>query len=454
MNKMFENKKIFILGMARSGYEAAKLLSKYNNKIVINDSNEKQDESHIKELKELGVSVILGTHPDDILDESFDYVIKNPGIKDSHKYIEFAKNNNIKVINEMEMAFHFLPKDIHLIGITGTNGKTTTTTLIYEIIKKAGKSVHLAGNIGYPFSGFIDKLKSGDYLVTEVSIQQLTNFSDFKTDISVLTNLSEAHIDHVGSYENYLNIKKRIFNHHTKNNIAIINTENSDSLKITEDINSTKLYFSTNSNETDACIKDEAIHFKNEKIIDLRDIKLVGMHNYQNSMCAIAATKELGIDNSAIYEVLSTFTGVEHRLEFVKRIKGRDFYNDSKATNNKSTEIALASFTRPIILLLGGLDRGQSFEELYDYMENVKSIITYGQTKLRIKEFADSHEIDCTVVDTLEEATNLAYNISEENDVILLSPACASWDQYKAFEERGEEFKRVIDEIERDCVNE
>ena len=445
---MFENKKIFILGMARSGYEAAKLLSKYNNKIIINDSSEKQNEEHIKELKELGVSVILGTHPDDILDETFDYVIKNPGIKESHKYIEFANKHNIKVINEMEMAFHFLPKDVHLVGITGTNGKTTTTTLIYEIIKKSGKRAHLAGNIGFPFSGFINILKPGDYLVTEVSIQQLTNLYDFKTDVSVLTNLSEAHIDHVGSYENYLNIKKRIFNHHTKSDIAIINNENTDSLKITDDINSTKLYFSTNE-EKDVCIKDDAIYFKNEKIIDLKDIKLVGMHNYQNAMCAIAATKELGINNEAICEVLTTFTGVEHRLEFVKRINGRDFYNDSKATNNKSTEIALASFTRPTILLLGGLDRGQSFEELYDYMKYVKAIVTYGETKLRIKEFADSHNIDCTVVDTLEEATNLAYNISEENDVILLSPACASWDQYKAFEERGEEFKRVINEIER-----
>ena len=348
----------------------------------------------------------------------------------------------------MEMAFHFLPKDVHLVGITGTNGKTTTTTLIYEIIKKSGKRAHLAGNIGFPFSGFINILKPGDYLVTEVSIQQLTNLYDFKTDVSVLTNLSEAHIDHVGSYENYLNIKKRIFNHHTKSDIAIINNENTDSLKITDDINSTKLYFSTNE-EKDVCIKDDAIYFKNEKIIDLKDIKLVGMHNYQNAMCAIAATKELGINNEAICEVLTTFTGVEHRLEFVKRINGRDFYNDSKATNNKSTEIALASFTRPTILLLGGLDRGQSFEELYDYMKYVKAIVTYGETKLRIKEFADSHNIDCTVVDTLEEATNLAYNISEENDVILLSPACASWDQYKAFEERGEEFKRVINEIER-----
>jgi len=450
---MFENKKIFILGMARSGYEAAKLLSQYNNKIVINDSNEKQDEKHLEELRSLGVSVILGTHPDDIFDETFDYIIKNPGIKDTHKYIVFAKKNNIKVINEMEMAYHFLPKDIKLIGITGTNGKTTTTTLIYEIIKKSGKNVHLTGNIGFPFAGFINKINPGDYIVTEVSIQQLLNLDDFKTDISILTNLSEAHIDHVGSYENYINLKKKIFSHHSKSDIAIINNDNHDCIKITEDINSNKIYFSTDNDNTDAYLKDDTIYYKGEKIINTKDIKLVGMHNYQNIMCAISATKELGIDNNSICEVLETFIGVEHRLEFVKRINGRDFYNDSKATNNKSTEIALSSFTRPTILLLGGLDRGQSFNELYDYMQHVKNIVTYGQTKEKIKEFADSHDIDCTIVETLEEATNLAYNLSEENDIILLSPACASWDQYKKFEDRGDDYKRVVSEIEESETN-
>jgi len=450
---MFENKKIFILGMARSGYEAAKLLAKYNNKIVINDSTEKQDENHLEELRSLGISIMLGSHPDDILDETFDYVIKNPGIKDTHKYIEFAKKNNIKVVNEMEMAYQFLPKDITLIGITGTNGKTTTTTLIYEIIKKAGKNVHLTGNIGFPFSGFINKISSGDYIVTEVSIQQLLNLDDFKTNISVLTNLSEAHIDHVGSYENYINLKKKIFAHHSKSDIAIINNDNEDCMKITEDINSNKIYFSTNSIDADVCLKDDTIYYKNEKIINIKDIKLVGMHNYQNIMCAISVAKELGIDNSVICEVLETFIGVEHRLEFVKRINGRDFYNDSKATNNKSTEIALASFSRPTILLLGGLDRGQSFEELYNYMKHVKNIVTYGETKEKIKVFAHSHNIDCTVVNNLEEATNLAYNLSEENDIILLSPACASWDQYKKFEDRGDDFKRIVNEIEASEIN-
>lgn len=444
---MFENKKIFILGMARSGYEAAKLLSQYNNNIIINDGNEKQDENHLEELRNLNVNIVLGSHPDDILDETFDYVIKNPGIKDSHKYIEFAKKHNIPVINEMEMAYHFLPKNITLIGITGTNGKTTTTTLIYEIIKKAGKNVHLTGNIGFPFSSFINKIKSGDYIVTEVSIQQLLNLNNFKTDISVLTNLSEAHIDHVGSYENYINLKSKIFAHHSNTDKAIINNDNEDCLKITENINSNKIYFSTSTTNTDAYLKDDIIYYKNEKIINIKDIKLVGMHNYQNIMCAISVAKELGINNSAISEVLGTFIGVEHRLEFVKRINGRDFYNDSKATNNKSTEIALSSFKRPTILLLGGLDRGQSFEELYDYMKYVKNIVTYGETKNKIKEFADSHNIDCTVVNNIEEATNLAYNLSEEDDIILLSPACASWDQYAKFEDRGDDFKRVVNEI-------
>lgn len=450
---MFENKKIFILGMARSGYEAAKLLSQYNNRIVLNDGNENQDENHIKELKDLGVSIILGEHPDEIFDKSFDYLIKNPGIKDTHKYVEFAKKHNIKVINEVEMAYHFLPKNIQLIGITGTNGKTTTTTLIYEILKKANKNVKMAGNMGYPLSSFIGKIKDNDYLVMEISIQQLTNFIDFKTNISVLTNISEAHIDHVGSYENYKNIKKRIFNHHTKKDIAIINKNDKESLSITDDINSNKLYFSSKEENTDAYIKNNAIYYKNEKIIDTKDIKLVGTHNYENIMCAICVAKNLNIENKYINEVLETFTGVEHRLEFVKKINERSFYNDSKATNNKSTMIALSAFKSSTIILMGGLDRGQSFDELAPYMDNVKYVITYGETKHKIKEFCEKINKKCTVVDNLEEATTLAYNLSEEEDIILLSPACASWDQYKKFEDRGEAFKKYIDEIERIEIN-
>ena len=171
------------------------------------------------------------------------------------------------------------------------------------------------------------------------------------------------------------------------------------------------------------------------------------MHNYENIMCAVIATKELGISNETIKEVLNKFTGVEHRIEFVRKVNGREFYNDSKATNVKSTEIALNAFNTPTILLLGGLGRGHSFEELRDDLGEVTHIVCYGETKNRIKEFADSCNIDCTVVDTLEEATKFAYNISNEGDTILLSPACASWDQFDDFEKRGKKFKEVINSL-------
>ena len=443
---MFENKKIFILGMARSGYEVAKLLSKYNNQIIINDFDINQEKQHIEELKKLNISVILGSHPEEILDTSFDYLIKNPGIKDTHPYIEYCKKNHIKVVNEVEVAYHFLPKNITIIGITGTNGKTTTTTLIYEILKKANKSVYLAGNIGYPLSSFVDKLKDGDILVIEISVQQLLNFDRFKTNMSVLTNISPTHLDHVQTYENYKKITKKIFHQHTESDLAIINYSDKESMELTKDILSTKIYFSSKE-ETNLCIKNGYIYYQNNEIINLKDIKLVGDHNYENIMCAIAVVKELQIDNQSIKEILRSFAGVEHRLEFVRRVNGRDFYNDSKATNNESTKIALSAFEKPTILFLGGLDRGQTFDELEQYMKHVKSVITYGETKHKIHAFCDKIEVPSTIVNNLKEATDLAYHLSEENDIILLSPACASWDQYKKFEDRGNEFKQIVEEI-------
>mgnify|MGYP004506689937 FL=1 len=442
---MFENKKIFILGFARSGYEAAKLLAKKGNKVVLNDMKMEQDEEKVNELKKLGVEIILGSHPDDILDDSFDYLIKNPGVPIDHKYVLKARELGIEVINEVEMAYRLMPReDVTLIGITGTNGKTTTTTLIYEIIKAAGKRVHLTGNIGYPLCGFLDKLEKDDIIVMEVSCQQLENLDRFNPDIAVMTNLSEAHIDFLKSYENYKRVKGKIFKNQTKDDVAILNIENEDVMNLTKDIKSTVKYFSSKNIINGCYIKDKAIYYYDEKIIDLNDIKLVGNHNYENIMAAIMVVKELNIDNEAINKVLTTFTGVEHRLEFVKEVNKRSFYNDSKATNIKSTQIALASFNRPTILILGGMERHQDFFELKDYMSNVKLIVCYGENKNRIKEFGDTLMIETVVVDNLREATSKAYELSSENDVILLSPASASWDQYKCFEDRGTEFKNEV----------
>ena len=440
---MFNDKKIFILGMARSGYSAAKLLQKYNNEILITDAKP-QDEEHVEELRSLGVNFIQTENPEELLDSSFDYIIKNPGIKIDHPVCIKAKKLGITVTNEVEVAYNFLPKNIKLIGISGSNGKTTTTTLIYEMLKNAGLPVVLGGNIGYPVCSLVEVTKPGDILVLEVSSHQLHDIIDFKTDISVLTNLSEVHIDHFGTYDYYKEQKIRIFNKHTEKDIGIINKENKDSMEYVDKINSSKLLFSANY-KADVYIENDAIFYKEEKVLELKDVLLKGIHNYENIMCAVAVVKQFNVDNESILEVLKGFKGVEHRLEYVANVNGRMFYNDSKATNVKSTQIALSAFNSPTILLLGGLDRGHSFEGLKEYLKNTKKIVTFGETKDRIKVFSDEMNIACDVVNTLAEAVDVAYKSSDIGDVILLSPACASWDQYKCFEDRGKDFKECVE---------
>ena len=445
---MYQNKKIFILGMARSGYQAAKILAKRNNTIVLNDKNENQDQKHVEELQKLGVKVILGDHPDDILDESFDYIIKNPGVKFDHKYLKYAEEHGIKVINEIEMAYHLLPKNVKLVAITGTNGKTTTTSLTYEIVSNAFKGkTHLAGNIGFPLCEILPDIKENDYLIMEIGVPQLHDFYDFNPDIAVLTNIFEAHLDMFGTREYYNENKLRIFQNHTNKNIAIINHDNADAFRITKNIKSTKIYFSSSQKIDGAYLKDDYIYYYDEKIINVHDIKLQGKHNYENAMCAIIIAKKLGIDNKIIVDTLKEFSGVEHRIEYTATINGIDFYNDSKATNVTSTQVALSAFKKPTILLLGGLDRGHSFEGLTEYMNNVKLVVSLGQTNKRIKDYCDTINIKCIVDETLKEAVNDAFKNAKEGDVILLSPACASWDQYKCFEDRGTEFKKLVNDL-------
>ena len=439
---MFENKKIFIFGMAKSGYEAAKLLSKYNNEILITDGKE-QDENHVKELTDLGVKVEITTNQIDLIDNTFDYMIKNPGIPANNPVVLKAKELGIKIINEIEMAYHFLPKNTKIVGITGSNGKTTTTTLIYEILKRKYENVYLGGNIGYPLSQIVNDIKDNSILVMEISDHQLCDMYEFKTNISLLLNLVHAHIDFHGTYEIYKAMKKRIFNNHTNTDLAILNHDNSDVLELTNDIVSTKKYFSK-TDKLDAYIENDGIYYNNELVLKFSDIKLKGMHNYENIMACILAVKEFDVENEIIKEYLSTFKGVEHRIEYVDTINGVDYYNDSKSTNNEATMTALKTFKNPTILIMGGLDRNIPFDNLADYVSNVKAIVCYGETKNKIKEFADNNSVNCYVLENLNEAVNKAYEIAESGDTVLLSPACASWDQFKTFEERGELFKNLV----------
>lgn len=449
---MFQNNKIFILGLARSGYAAAKFLVERGNEVVLNDGKEeeKQDPDQVRELRDLGVKLVFGSHPDDLLDNTYQYLIKNPGVPIHHKYVLKAKELGIEVINEAEMSYRLLPKDVTLIGITGTNGKTTTTTLTYQIMKEAfGERVHLAGNIGYPLCGILNDLKKDDIIVMEVSSQQSENFSKFKPHISLMTNLSPAHLEFFGDYSYYKSVKAKMFYNQDENDIAIMNIENLDVMDTLKNVKSKIKYFSSKNQINGCYIKNQALYYYGDKVIDISDIKIKGIHNLENCMCAISIVKEFAISNEIIHKVISNFRGVEHRLEYVDTVLGREFYNDTEATNIKCTQIALSSFQEPTLVILGGLERGQKLEELTPYMKNVKAILAIGQCRERIKEYGESLGIKTFCYEFMKDGFSKLYDYSSPGDVILLSPATASWDQYKECEVRGAEFKQLVEELKK-----
>lgn len=447
---MFQNQKVLILGFARSGYEAAKVLINRGNEVILNDNKKEEllDQDKIKELRELGVQFVFGTHPDDLLDSSFDYLIKNPGVPIHHKYVLKAHELGIEVINEVEMAYRLFPDDVKLIAITGTNGKTTTTSLTYSIVKKAfGDKVFLAGNIGYPLSSILNQLKSGDIVVMEVSCQQLENLSSFHPSIAVMTNLSPAHIDFFGTYDAYKKVKAKLFSNQTAEDVAILNIENGDVLEETKDILSTTKYFSSKHSINGCYLEGKDIYYYGEKVLSRDDIFIAGIHNVENVMASIMVAKELDISNDIIVEVVRDFRGVEHRLEYVDTVFGRKFYNDTEATNIKCTQIALSSFDEDTILILGGLERGQDFSELSPFMEHVKCIVGIGECRNRVVDFGSQLGIPTYSFEFLKDAFQKCYQESNPGDVILLSPASASWDQYKECEIRGAEFKKYVSQL-------
>ncbi len=437
---MYENKKILILGAAKSGLAAASLLANKNNDITLSDINPLKKEDEMM-LNELGIKIIITPNQVDLIDSSYDLVIKNPAIMSTSDIVKKLENLGIRTENEMEVAYHYLPQNITIIGITGSNGKTTTTTIIYELLKRHGKNTVLGGNIGTPLSTLVTKIKPQDILLLEISDHQLCDLHDFKTDISILTNICPTHLDYHGTYEHYMDTKKKIFNHHTKNEIAIINKANADSLKITEDILSTKIYFNDNKNYID----DKYIYLNGEKYLNIADINIKGIHNYENILAALLVLQNFDLDKEIVTTFLKQFNGVEHRLEFVLEKDKVKYYNDSKSTNPTSTITALKTFKNSIHLILGGLERYQDFNELNDYLKYVKHIYAIGEVTKRVAEYAKNVQIPCTECVTLSKALAEIKKNVVANEIVLLSPASSSQDQYKKFEERGEEFKNIVE---------
>ncbi|MDR9795481.1 UDP-N-acetylmuramoyl-L-alanine--D-glutamate ligase [Aeribacillus pallidus] len=445
---MYVDQNVLVLGLAKSGLRAAKLLHKLGARVTVNDMKPYEANDDVKELESLGIKLILGEHPEQLLEEhNIDIVVKNPGIPYTNPIVQKAASQNIPVITEVELAYQI--SEAEIIAITGSNGKTTTTTLIYEMLKADGKQPLLAGNIGNVACEVVQEATKEQIVVMEVSSFQLLGTIHFKPSVAVLLNIFNAHLDYHGTRENYMQAKGKIFSNQDDQSVAVINSDDQDVVRLSELSKGKKIYFSTNKEVSNgAYIQNESIWYDGEKIIDIKDIALVGKHNLENILAAICAVKAKNVGNKAIQKVLASFSGVKHRLQYVGEVSGRKFYNDSKATNILATTKALEAFSSPVVLLAGGLDRGNEFDELIPYFKHVKAVITFGQTAPKIKKAAKKAGIELIEhVDNVEQAVFAAFRISDIGDVILLSPACASWDQYKTFEERGDIFINAVHKL-------
>lgn len=449
--KVFEHKRVLVIGLAKSGVAVAKLLLNQGAIVTVNDRTPLEENPDAKSLIEEGIRVLAGSHPVDLLEEHFDFVVKNPGIPYHNCMVEAAIKKGVPVYTEVEIAYHLLEGLI--IGITGSNGKTTTTTLASLMLKESfpERQVYAAGNIGIPLSELAEKSTNKDIYVSELSSFQLMGIDQFKPKIACIVNIFSAHLDYHGSREEYINAKLQLTKNQTEEDYLVYNADYPELITLIEgNTKATLVPFSRkNVLELGASVKDDYIYFNNEKVIPVSTIQVPGTQNVENVLAAVAIAKLAGATNEGIEKAVQNFHGVKHRTQFVKEVNKRRFYNDSKATNIVATQTALRSFkNQSVILIAGGLDRKNGFEELVPDLTSVSGIVLYGETKEKLQEAAKVAGVPVIeVVNTLEEATKKAYEISKEEDIILLSPACASWDQFKNFEIRGDEFIQVVENL-------
>ena len=446
MNK-YENKKVLVIGLARSGMAAIKILNKLGAKISLSEI--KEPSSSEREILE-SMNVEILNQDMSVFDKDYDLVIKNPGVSPTGPIVKRLNERNIPIITEIELAYQ-VSKPQHYIAITGTNGKTTTTSLVYEILKQAyGDKALVGGNIGTPLCELVLKHNlmenDGYYISLEISNHQLVDIDKFKPQISTIINLSPDHLETMGSLENYYKSKTDVYKNMDNEDLFIFNDDDQTikeySLKYPIRCNIQN--FSLDNKDTYAYLDDGYIIINNEKVLPLNCIKLVGKHNVQNVMISVMVAKALNISNEDIVTAISNFKGVEHRIEFVREINGVRYYNDSKGTNTDASITAVKSFKDNIILLVGGYEKGLSMDEMKKYMKPVKKVIGYGFAGKRI---AGDLVDDPIVVTTLDEAVNEAYKLAQYGDTVLLSPTTSSYDQYKNYEERGKHFKELVNKL-------
>ena len=442
----FANKKVLVLGLAKSGESAARLLDKLGAIVTVNDGKPFEENPAAQSLLEEGIKVVTGGHTLELLDEDFELMVKNPGIRYDNPMVKKALEKEIPVITEVELAY--LISDAPIIGITGSNGKTTTTTMIAEVLTAGGQSGLLSGNIGFPASQVATTATKNDTLVMELSSFQLMGIETFHPEIAVITNLMPTHIDYHGSFENYVAAKWNIQKNMSKSDFLVLNFNQTLAKELAAKTQATVVPFSTTEKVDGAYLEGNMLTFRGEPVMAADELGVPGSHNVENALATIAVAKLRGIENQVIKETLAGFGGVKHRLQYVGEINHVKFYNDSKSTNILAAQKALSGFDNSkVILIAGGLDRGNEFDELVPDIQGLKKMVILGESAARVKRAADKAGVSYMDAADVKDATQKAFAEAQAGDIVLLSPANASWDMYPNFEVRGDEFIATFEEL-------
>ncbi len=436
--------KILVLGLSKSGVSAAKLGKNLGYDVYLTEGKNEVNEIQVKELQNLGINVEFGGHSDEFIEKA-DFVVTSPGIPPKSDIFKRIREKDIPIISEVEFAY--LNSDTPFIAITGTNGKTTTTALVSHLLNQCYKAP-ACGNIGLPPSSLVDE--DNDFLVCEISSYQSQMTEEFKPFISCWTNFTPDHIDWHEGLENYFKAKAKIFLGKQAPNYAILNAKDEKLIEFSKKCKKSKVFlFDTEDYPNASYIKDNAIWYKEdgnaEKIIELKESPLVGHHNYQNIMCGIICAKLCGMENEDILEKIKSFRAPEHRLEKVRELNGITFYNDSKATNPEASIVAIDSFNNTnVALILGGRDKNTDLTQMCESInKHIKTVLLIGEATERFEENLKKNGFDNIIkTETMENAIDKAIDLKP--DIVLLSPACASFDMFKSYEHRGEVFKEYV----------
>ncbi len=446
------DKKVLVFGSGISGIGAVKLLEKHGADVILYDGNDKLDPEKIREKLEEGckAEIIFGSLPEEILAE-LDLAVLSPGVPTDLPIVNAMREKKVPIIGEVELAYQFGKGDI--LAITGTNGKTTTTTLLGQIMRDYQDDVFVVGNIGNPYTIAADEMTERSIAVAEMSSFQLETIADFRPNVSAILNYTPDHLNRHHTMEAYIKAKENIAKNQNENDICVLNYEDEIMRKFSENLKAQVLFFSSQHKlEKGIYLENDNIIYKNPEevlVCNVNELQILGIHNYENVMAAVCMAAAYGVPMESIQKTIKAFSGVEHRIEYVTEKKGVAYYNDSKGTNPDAAIKGIQAMNRKTVLIGGGYDKDSVYTEWIESFEGkVKKLILIGATKEKIAADAEKCGFhDYVFAETFEEAVLMAADLAESGEAVLLSPACASWGMFPNYEVRGEKFKEIVNSL-------